>query len=113
MLPDFLWTKPEGCTDELPLYELLRYDCRSLRSNFRATKTLQVMVASALVCWPVWNLREKNQPELVASLSTTTLRTFMFVGVEESDDEDIMEWPALTTCTVVSQSIVLPTSSAS
>ncbi|ESW06843.1 hypothetical protein PHAVU_010G081400 [Phaseolus vulgaris] len=30
MLPDFLWTKPEGCPDELPLYELLRSDCRPL-----------------------------------------------------------------------------------
>ncbi|XP_052724869.1 uncharacterized protein LOC128194121 isoform X1 [Vigna angularis] len=30
MLPDFLWTKPEGFPDELPLYELLRSDCRQL-----------------------------------------------------------------------------------
>lgn len=30
MLPDFLWTKPEGCPDDLPLYELLRSDCRKL-----------------------------------------------------------------------------------
>ncbi|XP_057455381.1 uncharacterized protein LOC130746697 [Lotus japonicus] len=29
-LPDFLWTKPEGCPDDLPLYELLRSDCRML-----------------------------------------------------------------------------------
>ncbi|XP_052733820.1 uncharacterized protein LOC128196541 isoform X2 [Vigna angularis] len=30
MLPDFLWTKPEGFPDELLLYELLRSDCRQL-----------------------------------------------------------------------------------
>lgn len=30
MLPDFVWTKPEGCPDDLPLYELLRSDCRRL-----------------------------------------------------------------------------------
>ncbi|KAL5133038.1 putative nitroreductase MJ1384 [Glycine soja] len=30
MLPDFLWTKPEGCPDDLPLYELLRLDCQQL-----------------------------------------------------------------------------------
>ncbi|CAI8600750.1 unnamed protein product [Vicia faba] len=30
MNPDFVWTKPEGCPDELPLYELLRSDCRKL-----------------------------------------------------------------------------------
>ncbi|KAL2337522.1 hypothetical protein Fmac_011968 [Flemingia macrophylla] len=30
MLPDFLWTKPEGCPDELPLYELMRSDCRKV-----------------------------------------------------------------------------------
>ncbi|RDX84378.1 hypothetical protein CR513_34579, partial [Mucuna pruriens] len=30
MLPDFLWTKPEGCPDDLPLYELLRSDCTKL-----------------------------------------------------------------------------------
>ncbi|XP_027335393.1 uncharacterized protein LOC113849590 [Abrus precatorius] len=30
MLPDFSWTKPEGCPDDLPLYELLRSDCRQL-----------------------------------------------------------------------------------
>ncbi|KAK2379294.1 nitroreductase family protein [Trifolium repens] len=28
MNPDFVWTKPEGCPDDLPLYELLRSDCR-------------------------------------------------------------------------------------
>lgn len=30
MNPDFVWTKPEGCPDDLPLYELLRSDCRRL-----------------------------------------------------------------------------------
>lgn len=30
MNPDFLWAKPEGCPDDLPLYELLRSDCRRL-----------------------------------------------------------------------------------
>ncbi|XP_050900777.1 uncharacterized protein LOC127107540 [Lathyrus oleraceus] len=30
MNPDFVWTKPEGCPDELPLYELFRSDCRRL-----------------------------------------------------------------------------------
>ncbi|XP_019464491.1 PREDICTED: uncharacterized protein LOC109362879 [Lupinus angustifolius] len=30
MNPDFVWAKPEGCPDDLPLYELLRYDCRQV-----------------------------------------------------------------------------------
>lgn len=30
MNPDFIWAKPEGCPDDLPLYELLRFDCRRL-----------------------------------------------------------------------------------
>lgn len=30
MNPEFLWAKPEGCPDDLPLYELLRSDCRRL-----------------------------------------------------------------------------------
>ncbi|KAI4356778.1 hypothetical protein L6164_000771 [Bauhinia variegata] len=28
--PDFVWAKPEGCPDDLPLYELFTYDCRKL-----------------------------------------------------------------------------------
>ncbi|XP_031269721.1 uncharacterized protein LOC116128168 [Pistacia vera] len=30
MRPDFEWQKPEGCPDDLPLYELARGDCRQL-----------------------------------------------------------------------------------
>ncbi|XP_015950637.1 uncharacterized protein LOC107475502 [Arachis duranensis] len=30
MRPDFVWAKPEGCPSELPLYELLRFDCQRL-----------------------------------------------------------------------------------
>lgn len=28
MSPDFVWAKPEGCPDDLPLYELYRYNCQ-------------------------------------------------------------------------------------
>ncbi|XP_052731151.1 uncharacterized protein LOC128195960 [Vigna angularis] len=100
MLPDFLWTKPEGFPMSFHCMNCSNLIVGSLRSNFRATRTLQVMVASALVCWPVWNLLcvkrmsrcihdyfgkldsldrcctlkhmllESQQPELVASLMT-------------------------------------------
>ncbi|KAJ7950961.1 Nitroreductase family protein [Quillaja saponaria] len=30
MNTDFVWAKPEGCPDDLPLYELFRTDCRRL-----------------------------------------------------------------------------------
>lgn len=47
MNPDFVWAKPEGCPVDLPLYELLRFDCRRLAKQLSCHQ-VHIMISGCL-----------------------------------------------------------------